>query len=76
MNKVTSEVDQVKHCATFYYNPHLAERTRFRLGSDGIEGILSDASFTVKFRVETSAQTPGQQQAIVAALNEWLGRKA
>ena len=51
--RVTSEVPQVVHCATFYFNPDLAERTRFRLGRDGIEGIYSDGSFTVKFRVET-----------------------
>jgi putative CRISPR-associated protein (TIGR02619 family) len=72
MKRVTDEVPQVKHCATFYYNPDLAERTRFRLGRDGIEGVYSDGNFTVKFRVETSAQTPGQQAAVVAALNEWL----
>jgi hypothetical protein len=72
MKRVTDEVPQVVHCATFYYNPDLAERTRFRLGRDGIEGIYSNGSFTVKFRVETSAQTLGQQAALVAALNEWL----
>jgi putative CRISPR-associated protein (TIGR02619 family) len=72
MKRVTDEVPQVKHCATFYYNPDLAERTRFRLRRDDIEGVYSDGSFTVKFRVETSAQTPGQQAAVVAALNEWL----
>ncbi len=65
-------LSQVVHCATFYCNPDLAERTRFRIGRDGIEGVYSDGSFTVKFRVETSAQTPGQQAAVVAALNDWL----
>ncbi|HXG11847.1 MAG TPA: putative CRISPR-associated protein [Gemmataceae bacterium] len=74
MAKVTNEVPQVVHCATFYYSPDLAERTRFRRGRDGIEGIYSDGRFTVKFRVETTAQTPGQQAAVVAALNEWLNR--
>ena len=74
MSKVTNEVPQVKHCATFYYNPDLAERTRFRVGGDGIEGVYSDGSFTVKFRVETTAQTPGQQNAVVASLNDWLSR--
>ncbi|HVS38762.1 MAG TPA: putative CRISPR-associated protein [Gemmataceae bacterium] len=72
MNRVTSEVPQVTHCATFYYNPDLAERTRFRTGRDGIEGIYSDGNFTVKFRVETTAQTPGQQAAVIAVLNGWL----
>ncbi len=76
MSRVTNEVPQVAHCATFYYNPDLAERTRFRMGPDGVEGIFSDRKFTVKFRVETAATTPGQQQAVVAALNEWLGTRA
>jgi putative CRISPR-associated protein (TIGR02619 family) len=73
MARVTREVPQVAQCATFYYNPDLAERTRFRTGRDGIEGVYSDGSFTVKFRVETSARTPGEQAAVVAALNDWLG---
>jgi putative CRISPR-associated protein (TIGR02619 family) len=74
MKRVTDEVPQVKHCGTFYYNPDLAQRIRFRLGRVGIEGVYSDGNFTVKFRVETSARTPGQQDAVVASLNEWLTR--
>jgi putative CRISPR-associated protein (TIGR02619 family) len=76
MSRATAEVPQVAHCATFYYNPDLPERTRFRLGRDGVEGVYSEGNFTVKFRVETSAQTPGQQAAVVAALNEWLARQS
>jgi putative CRISPR-associated protein (TIGR02619 family) len=74
--RATAEVPQVAHCATFYYNPDLPERTRFRLGRDGPEGVYSEGNFTVKFRVETSARTPGQQAAVVAALNEWLVRQS
>jgi putative CRISPR-associated protein (TIGR02619 family) len=74
MARVTREVPHVVQCATFYYNPDLAERTRFRVGRDGIEGVYSDGNFTVKFRVETSAEKPGQQAAVVASLNEWLSR--
>jgi putative CRISPR-associated protein (TIGR02619 family) len=70
--RVTDDVPQVARCATFYHNPDCPERTRFRLGRDGVEGILSDGSYCVKFRVDTSAQTAGQQAAVVAALNEWL----
>jgi hypothetical protein len=73
--RVTNEVPQVARCATFYHNPDCPDRTRFRLGRDGVEGILSDGSYCVKFRVETLAQTPGQQAAVVAALNEWLARQ-
>ncbi len=72
MSKATREVAQVVQCATFYYNPDLPERTRFRLGRDGVEGIYSGGGWTVKFRVDTSAQTAAQQALVVAALNEWL----
>jgi len=72
MEEVTAANPWVSHCATFYYNPDLGELTRFRPGAHGIEGIFSDGSYTVKFRIETSAQTTGQQSAVVAALNEWL----
>ena len=72
MEEVTAANPWVSHCATFYYNPDLGERTRFRPGAHGIEGVFSNGSYTVKFRMETSAQTAGQQSAVVAALNEWL----
>jgi putative CRISPR-associated protein (TIGR02619 family) len=72
MEEVTAANAWVSHCATFHYNPDLGERTRFRSGAHGIEGIFSNGSYTVKFRIETSAQTTGQQAAVVAALNEWL----
>jgi putative CRISPR-associated protein (TIGR02619 family) len=75
MERATREVPEVRQCATFYHNPNLPERRRFRLGRDGVEGIWSDGSECVKFRVETSAQTREQQSAVVAALNEWLESK-
>lgn len=70
--RLTSEVPAVALCVTSYFNPDLPERTRCRLRADSIEGIYSPGSWTVKFRVETSAQTEGQRAAVVAALNEWL----
>ncbi|MDW8197189.1 MAG: putative CRISPR-associated protein [Gemmataceae bacterium] len=72
MQRLTEAVAPVVHCATYYFNPDLPERTRFRLGATGIEGIYSDGRFTVKFHVQTTAQTAGQQAAVVALLNEWL----
>jgi hypothetical protein len=75
MKKVTDEVEQVVQCATFYFDPDLPQRTRFRCGAKGIEGIYSDGRFTVKFRVESTAKTPGEQAAVVASLNEWLSRR-
>jgi putative CRISPR-associated protein (TIGR02619 family) len=70
---VTADVPQVVGCETTYCNPDLPEPARFRVKGDQVEGIFSDGSSTVKFVVFTSAQTPGQRAAVVAALNEWLG---
>jgi CRISPR-associated protein (Cas_APE2256) len=72
LEAVTEQVPQVRRCTTFWSSPDLPEETRFRLGSKGIEGIYSNRTYTVKLRVETSAQTDGQRAAVVAALNEWL----
>jgi putative CRISPR-associated protein (TIGR02619 family) len=75
MRSVTEEILQVGHCFTFYYNPDLHSPNRFRLGSEGIDGIFSNGSYTVKFRVETSAKTIGQHNAVVALLNDWLDKR-
>ncbi len=72
MKKLTDEFPFVKSCATYYYNPDLPSRQRFRLGAKGLEGIISNKKWTAKIRVETSATTEGQRKAAVAALNEWL----
>jgi hypothetical protein len=37
-----------------------------------VEGIYTDGTATVTFRVETTAVTEGQRAAVVAAANEWL----
>jgi putative CRISPR-associated protein (TIGR02619 family) len=71
LEKVTDQ-PWVLHCSTFYFNPDLPCRTMFRLGAKGIEGVFSNGSYCVKFRIETSAKTEGQQAAVVAALNQWL----
>ena len=47
MEEVTVANPWVSHCATFYYNPDLGERTRFRPGAHGIEGVFSNGSYTV-----------------------------
>jgi putative CRISPR-associated protein (TIGR02619 family) len=72
ISRVTQQIPSVTRCATYYYNPDLPEPTRFRVKGDGIEGIFTDGSRTVKFRVETTATTPGQRDAVVAMLNEWV----
>jgi len=72
MQRLTDEIAQVLHCSTIYFNPDLPARTGFRLGSKGIEGCLSNGTWTAKFRVETTAGNTGQELAVVAALNEWI----
>jgi putative CRISPR-associated protein (TIGR02619 family) len=72
LQQLTEQVPQLIHCATFYFNPDLPTRPGFRIGAKGIEGWLSNGTWTTKFRVETTAKTPGQELAVVAALNEWL----
>lgn len=72
LQRLTAAIPCVQHCATFYYHPTLPKRTRFVVSREGIVGIFSPASYTVRFRVETTAQTDGQRAAVVAVLNEWL----
>ncbi|MCZ2342464.1 MAG: putative CRISPR-associated protein [Bacteroidales bacterium] len=75
IQRVTDEVAFVTRCATHYYNPDLPEPIRFREARGGVEGVFSDGSRTVKFRVETTSTTDGQRAAAVAALNEWLANQ-
>jgi hypothetical protein len=72
LRRVTDDVPFVVQAGTFYYNPDLPERTRFTLGRGDVVGVFSDGRYCVKFRVETTAQTPGQRSAAVAGLNAWL----
>ncbi len=72
LEQVTGEIPQVAHCATTYFNPDLSERTRFRLRGEVLEGVYSDGRYCVRFAVETTAQTTGQRNAMVAMLNQWL----
>ncbi len=72
LEQVTAGIPQVVQCATTYYNPDLSERTRFRSWGDRIQGVYSDGRYCVKFVVESSAQTVGQRNAVVAMLNQWL----
>lgn len=73
--QAVTEVPQVVGCEVTYCNPDLPEPTRFRVKGDEVEGIYSDGSATVKFRVDTTAVTEGQRAAVVAALNEWLASR-
>jgi putative CRISPR-associated protein (TIGR02619 family) len=72
---VTEGVPQVVRCVTNYCNPALPETTRFRERGGEVEGVYSDGTRTVKFKVETTANTAGQRAAVVAALNDWLDKR-
>jgi putative CRISPR-associated protein (TIGR02619 family) len=72
LRDVTDAAPQVVRCVTNYCNPDLPETTRFRERGGEVEGVYSDGTRTVKFKVETTANTPGQRAAVVAALNDWL----
>lgn len=73
LQNCTDSVPQVIRCDTFYYNPDLPERNRFRIAPRGIEGVYSDGSYCVKFRVESTATSDPERGAVVVALNQWLG---
>ncbi len=75
MQRVTDEVPQVLQCSTHYYNPDLPQQTLFKLGSMGIEGVFSHRGYTVRFRVETTAEQDVQREAMVAELNDWLTKQ-
>ena len=72
LEAVTAGVPQVVRCSTFWSHPDLPRPARFWVGAEGVEGQFSDGKALVKFRVETSATTPGQMAAVAARLNEWL----
>lgn len=72
MSRVMTAMPFVKQCSTWYFNPDLPARTHFRKSAQGVEGVISNGTYTAKFRVDTSATTDGQMSAAVAALNVWL----
>jgi len=69
LQKITEKCSYVKKCRTHYWNPDLSSPIRFRKKEDQVEGILSNGSWTVKFYVDTSANTEGQVVACIADLN-------
>ena len=72
LEAVTAGVPQVVRCTTSWSHPDLPRPARFWVGAEGVDGQFSDGKALVKFRVETSATTPGQMAAVAATLNEWL----
>ena len=72
LQKITDSRPYVRLCRTHYWNPDLSSPTLFRLKGEQIEGIFSNGTWTVKFFVETSANTQGQRAACIADLNSFV----
>ncbi|MCL1465980.1 putative CRISPR-associated protein [Argonema galeatum] len=69
LQKIVDECPYVRTCYGDYWNPTLPSPVLFRLRGEEIEGIFSNGTWTVKFIVETSANTPEQRAACVADMN-------
>jgi len=73
LQKITNERPYVRFCHSKYWNPDLSETNRFRLSGGEVQGIYSNGSWCVKFKVVTTANEQDDlNDVIVADLNEWL----
>lgn len=73
LRRVT-ETPYVVLCRGHYNNPDLARKNIFRMTADGIEGIYSNGTGTVKFIVETHARNHEERRQAVLDLNRRLER--
>ena len=73
LKNLSEERSYVRYCHSIYWNPDLPEASRFRLSAGQIEGIYSNGTWCVKFRVVTTADRQEDLSAVVADLNDWLG---
>ena len=72
LQRLTEQRRYVRLCHSTYWNPDLPESTRFRCSGGEIEGIYSNGSWCVKFRVLTTAVDQDDLSIVVADLNDWL----
>ena len=75
LQEVTDARSYIRYCHSTYWSPDLSESTRFRLSGGDVQGIYSNGTWCVKFKVVTTAADPNQLPVIVADLNDWLGTK-
>ena len=75
LQEVTDAGSYVRYCHSTYWNPDLSESTRFRLSGAKIQGIYSNGTWCVKFRVVTTSEDESQLPVVVADLNDWLDTK-
>ena len=72
LQKLTDEQPYILYCHSTYWNPDLSESTRFRLSGREVQGIYSNGTWCVKFKVITTPTEPDQLPVVVADLNDWL----
>ena len=72
LQRIIDEKPYVRTCRTLYWNKGKPESTRFVLGDNQVEGLFSQGSWHVKFRVDTTNTDAIPE--IVADLNEWHNR--
>lgn len=72
LQEVTDARSYVRYCHSTYWNPDLSESTRFRLSGRDVQGIYSNGTWCVKFRVVTTVEKPSELPIVVGDLNDWL----
>ena len=72
LQEVTDARPYVRYCHSTYWNPDLSESTRFRLSGGEVQGIYSNGTWCVKFKVVTTTAEPNQLPIVAADLNDWL----
>lgn len=72
LKEITAAKPYVRYCHTTYWHPDLSESTRFRLSGEDVQGIYSNGTWCVKFRIVTTTEDPNQLLVVVADLNDWL----
>ena len=72
LERLGAERTYVRYCHSTYWNPDLPESSRFRLAGRNVEGVYSNGTWCVKFRVITTAGEEDDLGVVVADLNAWL----
>ena len=75
LQDVTDARPYVRYCHSTYWNPDLSESTQFRLSGAEVQGIYSNGTWCVKFKVITTTADEDQLRVVVADLNDWLDTK-
>ncbi len=72
LENLSRERPYIRYCHSTYWNPDLPESSRFRLRDKEVEGIYSNGTWCMKFRVITTANEHDDLTPVVADLNDWI----